>query len=146
MVIYWEYMKAIGLFISFLSIFLFMCNHVASLASNYWLSLWTDDPVINGTQQHTDVRLGVYGALGMSQGSFGILSRGQYRAVVGAPDEVRVQISHLVMEDCLATPTHSDSPCRRCGDKIEENVASSVPSRLGAQVAACPLILAPAEL
>ncbi|XP_048349117.1 multidrug resistance-associated protein 1-like isoform X1 [Sphaerodactylus townsendi] len=66
--IYWEYMKAIGLFISFLSIFLFLCNHVASLASNYWLSLWTDDPVINGTQQHTDVRLGVYGALGISQG------------------------------------------------------------------------------
>uniref|UniRef100_A0A8D0L527 Multidrug resistance-associated protein 1 n=1 Tax=Sphenodon punctatus TaxID=8508 RepID=A0A8D0L527_SPHPU len=66
--VYWEYMKAIGLFISFLSIFLFICNHVASLASNYWLSLWTDDPVINGTQQHTDVRLGVYGALGISQG------------------------------------------------------------------------------
>uniref|UniRef100_A0A8C8SZK8 Multidrug resistance-associated protein 1 n=1 Tax=Pelusios castaneus TaxID=367368 RepID=A0A8C8SZK8_9SAUR len=65
---YWEYMKAIGLFISFLSIFLFICNHVASLASNYWLSLWTDDPVINGTQQHTNVRLGVYGALGISQG------------------------------------------------------------------------------
>ncbi|XP_067407154.1 multidrug resistance-associated protein 1 isoform X1 [Emydura macquarii macquarii] len=65
---YWEYMKAIGLFISFLSIFLFMCNHVAALASNYWLSLWTDDPVVNGTQQHTNVRLGVYGALGMSQG------------------------------------------------------------------------------
>ncbi|KAM7151629.1 multidrug resistance-associated protein 1 isoform 3-T3 [Macrochelys suwanniensis] len=66
--VYWEYMKAIGLFISFLSIFLFMCNHIAALASNYWLSLWTDDPVINGTQQHTHVRLGVYGALGMSQG------------------------------------------------------------------------------
>uniref|UniRef100_A0A8C8SW18 Multidrug resistance-associated protein 1 n=1 Tax=Pelusios castaneus TaxID=367368 RepID=A0A8C8SW18_9SAUR len=41
---------------------------LASLASNYWLSLWTDDPVINGTQQHTNVRLGVYGALGISQG------------------------------------------------------------------------------
>ncbi|XP_077172136.1 multidrug resistance-associated protein 1-like isoform X2 [Paroedura picta] len=66
--VYWEYMKAIGLFISFLSIFLFLCNHVASLASNYWLSLWTDDPVVNGTQQHTDLRLGVYGALGISQG------------------------------------------------------------------------------
>ncbi|XP_068555233.1 multidrug resistance-associated protein 1 isoform X4 [Anas acuta] len=66
--VYWDYMKAIGLFISFLSIFLFMCNHVASLASNYWLSLWTDDPVINGTQQYTNVRLGVYGALGISQG------------------------------------------------------------------------------
>ncbi|XP_019521622.1 PREDICTED: multidrug resistance-associated protein 1 [Hipposideros armiger] len=66
--VYWEYMKAIGLFISFLSIFLFLCNHVAALASNYWLSLWTDDPIINGTQQHTNVRLSVYGALGISQG------------------------------------------------------------------------------
>ncbi|NWR32394.1 MRP1 protein, partial [Tachuris rubrigastra] len=66
--VYWDYMKAIGLFMSFLSIFLFLCNHIASLASNYWLSLWTDDPVINGTQQYTNVRLGVYGALGISQG------------------------------------------------------------------------------
>ncbi|XP_021092874.1 multidrug resistance-associated protein 1 isoform X2 [Heterocephalus glaber] len=66
--VYWDYMKAIGLFLSFLSIFLFLCNHVSSLASNYWLSLWTDDRVVNGTQEHTNVRLGVYGALGISQG------------------------------------------------------------------------------
>ncbi|KAM6054990.1 multidrug resistance-associated protein 1 isoform 2-T2 [Chlamydotis macqueenii] len=66
--VYWDYMKAIGLFLSFLGVFLFICNHIASLASNYWLSLWTDDPVVNGTQQYTDVRLGVYGALGVSQG------------------------------------------------------------------------------
>ncbi|KAF6122855.1 ATP binding cassette subfamily C member 1 [Phyllostomus discolor] len=33
--VYWEYMKAIGLFISFLSIFLFLCNHVAALASMF---------------------------------------------------------------------------------------------------------------
>uniref|UniRef100_A0A803VTG8 Multidrug resistance-associated protein 1 n=1 Tax=Ficedula albicollis TaxID=59894 RepID=A0A803VTG8_FICAL len=66
--VYWEYMKSIGLFMSFLAIFLFICNHVASLASNYWLSLWTDDPVINGTQQNTTLRLGVYGVLGISQG------------------------------------------------------------------------------
>lgn len=61
-------MKAIGLFISFLSIFLFLCNHIAALSSNYWLSLWTDDPIVNGTQEHTKVRLSVYGALGISQG------------------------------------------------------------------------------
>ncbi|XP_017727200.1 PREDICTED: multidrug resistance-associated protein 1 isoform X1 [Rhinopithecus bieti] len=66
--VYWDYMKAIGLFISFLSIFLFICNHVAALSSNYWLSLWTDDPIVNGTQEHTKVRLSVYGALGISQG------------------------------------------------------------------------------
>ncbi|XP_069876376.1 multidrug resistance-associated protein 1 isoform X1 [Dipodomys merriami] len=66
--VYWEYMKAIGLFISFLSIFLFLCNHVSALASNYWLSLWTDDPIVNGTQGLTKLRLGVYGALGILQG------------------------------------------------------------------------------
>ncbi|XP_006101728.1 multidrug resistance-associated protein 1 [Myotis lucifugus] len=66
--VYWDYMKAIGLFISFLSIFLFLCNHIAALSSNYWLSLWTDDPIVNGTQKHTKVRLSVYGALGISQG------------------------------------------------------------------------------
>nr|XP_055195491.1 multidrug resistance-associated protein 1 isoform X2 [Nyctereutes procyonoides] len=66
--VYWDYMRAIGLFISFLSIFLFLCNHVASLVSNYWLSLWTDDPIVNGTQEHTKIRLSVYGALGISQG------------------------------------------------------------------------------
>ncbi|XP_073071630.1 multidrug resistance-associated protein 1 isoform X5 [Manis javanica] len=66
--VYWDYMKAIGLLLSFLSIFLFLCNHVAALASNYWLSLWTDDPIVNGTQQRTEVRLSVYGALGILQG------------------------------------------------------------------------------
>ncbi|KAG8558236.1 hypothetical protein GDO81_016925 [Engystomops pustulosus] len=66
--VFWEYMKAIGLLLSFLSVILFLCNHVSSLASNYWLSLWTDDDVVNGTQPHTKMRLSVYGALGMSQG------------------------------------------------------------------------------
>ncbi|XP_069503216.1 multidrug resistance-associated protein 1 isoform X2 [Ambystoma mexicanum] len=66
--VFWEYMKAIGLVISFLSIFLFLCNHVAALSSNFWLSLWTDDEVVNGTQQYTKVRLAVYGTLGISQG------------------------------------------------------------------------------
>ncbi|XP_028669919.1 multidrug resistance-associated protein 1 isoform X2 [Erpetoichthys calabaricus] len=63
-----EYMKAIGVFLFLISILFFLCNHTASLSSNYWLSLWVDDPVINGTQQHTELRLGVYGILGLSQG------------------------------------------------------------------------------
>ncbi|XP_046722465.1 multidrug resistance-associated protein 1 [Silurus meridionalis] len=66
--VFWEYMKAIGVCLSIFSIFLFLTHHVASLGSNYWLSLWTDDPVINGTQPSRDLRLGVYGALGLSQG------------------------------------------------------------------------------
>uniref|UniRef100_A0A8B9LNS1 Multidrug resistance-associated protein 1 n=1 Tax=Astyanax mexicanus TaxID=7994 RepID=A0A8B9LNS1_ASTMX len=66
--VFWEYMKAIGVFLSFISILLFLAHHVSSLGSNYWLSLWTDDPVINGTQPSREMRLGVYGALGLSQG------------------------------------------------------------------------------
>ncbi|XP_067274888.1 multidrug resistance-associated protein 1 isoform X1 [Pseudorasbora parva] len=66
--VFWEYMKAIGLPLSIFSIFLFFCHHLSSLGSNYWLSLWTDDPVINNTQPNRKMRLGVYGALGLSQG------------------------------------------------------------------------------
>ncbi|KAL1278362.1 hypothetical protein QQF64_025035, partial [Cirrhinus molitorella] len=66
--VFWEYMKAIGLPLSIFSIFLFFCHHLSSLGSNYWLSLWTDDPVVNNTQPSRKMRLGVYGALGLSQG------------------------------------------------------------------------------
>uniref|UniRef100_A0A673I0F7 Multidrug resistance-associated protein 1 n=1 Tax=Sinocyclocheilus rhinocerous TaxID=307959 RepID=A0A673I0F7_9TELE len=65
--VFWEYMKAIGLPLSIFSIFLFFCHHLSSLGSNYWLSLWTDDPVINNTQPNREMRLGVYGALGLTQ-------------------------------------------------------------------------------
>uniref|UniRef100_A0A6Q2Z142 ABC-type glutathione-S-conjugate transporter n=1 Tax=Esox lucius TaxID=8010 RepID=A0A6Q2Z142_ESOLU len=40
----------------------------ASLAYNYWLSLWADEPIVNGTQIDTDMKLAVYGALGFAQG------------------------------------------------------------------------------
>ncbi|XP_072337955.1 multidrug resistance-associated protein 1 isoform X3 [Scyliorhinus torazame] len=68
--VFWSYIKAIGTCISFCIVLFYLCQHIASLSSNYWLSLWTDDPVVNGTQQHTSLRLGVYGALGIIQGLF----------------------------------------------------------------------------
>ncbi|XP_053193733.1 multidrug resistance-associated protein 1 [Scomber japonicus] len=66
--VFCAYMKAIGVLLSFISLLLFLTHHLVSLFSNYWLSLWTDDPVINGTQPYRQIRLGVYGALGLSQG------------------------------------------------------------------------------
>ncbi|XP_060696408.1 multidrug resistance-associated protein 1 isoform X2 [Hemiscyllium ocellatum] len=72
--VFWAYMKAIGICISFCIVLFYLCQHIASLSSNYWLSLWTDDPVINGTQEHTSLRLGVYGALGVTQGLFVLFS------------------------------------------------------------------------
>ncbi|KAE8283707.1 Multidrug resistance-associated protein 1 [Larimichthys crocea] len=66
--VFWAYLKAIGVLLSFISLLLFLTHHLLSLFSNYWLSLWTDDPVVNGTQPNRQMRLGVYGALGVSQG------------------------------------------------------------------------------
>lgn len=66
--VFWAYLKAIGVPLSCISLLLFLVHHLVSLFSNYWLSLWTDDPVVNGTQPDRLMRLGVYGALGLSQG------------------------------------------------------------------------------
>lgn len=66
--VFWSYLKAIGLALSCISLLLFLAHHLLSMFSNYWLSLWTDDPVVNGTQPDRLMRLGVYGGLGLSQG------------------------------------------------------------------------------
>uniref|UniRef100_A0A3Q2VXI3 Multidrug resistance-associated protein 1 n=1 Tax=Haplochromis burtoni TaxID=8153 RepID=A0A3Q2VXI3_HAPBU len=66
--VFWAYFKSIGVFLSCISLLLFLAHHLLSLFSNYWLSLWTDDPVVNGTQPNRLMRLGVYGAFGLSQG------------------------------------------------------------------------------
>ncbi|TRY93238.1 hypothetical protein DNTS_014375 [Danionella cerebrum] len=65
---YGEYFRTIGLALIIPIFFLYAFQQAASLAYNYWLSLWADDPVINGTQVNTDLKLGVFGALGFAQG------------------------------------------------------------------------------
>ncbi|XP_041086709.1 multidrug resistance-associated protein 1-like isoform X3 [Polyodon spathula] len=68
MAIYMEYFKTIGLALILPIIFLYVFQQAASLSYNYWLSMWADDPVVNGTQLDTDFKLGVYGVLGFAQG------------------------------------------------------------------------------
>ncbi|TWW64338.1 Multidrug resistance-associated protein 1 ATP-binding cassette sub-family C member 1 [Takifugu flavidus] len=46
--VFWAYLKAIGVLLSSTSLLFFFTHHGVSLFSNYWLSLWTDDPVVNG--------------------------------------------------------------------------------------------------
>ncbi|XP_065096312.1 multidrug resistance-associated protein 1 [Paramisgurnus dabryanus] len=65
---YVEYFRTIGLPLIVSIVFLYAFQQAASLSNNYWLSLWADQPVINGTQLNTDMKLGVYGALGFTQG------------------------------------------------------------------------------
>lgn len=73
--VFWAYLKAIGVLLSSISLLMFFTHHGVSLFSNYWLSLWTDDPVVNGTQPYRVMRLGVYGSLGLAQGMNACLNR-----------------------------------------------------------------------
>ncbi|XP_008413223.1 multidrug resistance-associated protein 1 isoform X2 [Poecilia reticulata] len=66
--VFWAYLKAIGVLLSCISLLLFLTHHLVSLFSNYWLSLWTDDLVVNGTQPYRLRRLSVYGGFGLTQG------------------------------------------------------------------------------
>uniref|UniRef100_A0A3B3ZX39 ABC-type glutathione-S-conjugate transporter n=1 Tax=Periophthalmus magnuspinnatus TaxID=409849 RepID=A0A3B3ZX39_9GOBI len=64
---YKKYFKTIGLALIIPIVFLYAFQQGASLAYNYWLSMWADDPVVNGTQIDTDLKLTVFGALGFAQ-------------------------------------------------------------------------------
>ena len=65
---YMEYFKTIGVALVVPIVLMYAFQQGASLTYNYWLSLWADGPIVNGTQQGTDLKLAVFGALGLAQG------------------------------------------------------------------------------
>ncbi|XP_071430083.1 ATP-binding cassette sub-family C member 3 isoform X3 [Pithys albifrons albifrons] len=66
--VFWQYMKAVSPVLSLAICFLYCCQNAAAIGANVWLSDWTNEPVINGTQHNTTMRIGVYAALGLLQG------------------------------------------------------------------------------
>lgn len=86
--VYWEYIKAIGPLLSLFICLLYGCQSTSAIGANLWLAQWTNDAKLvaiatNGTN-HTiteaapvmDVhtRVGVYAALGITQGFLVMLS------------------------------------------------------------------------
>ncbi|NWI49203.1 MRP1 protein, partial [Calyptomena viridis] len=65
--IYAAYLRATGSALCVFVVLSFTCQQALSFARGYWVSMWADDPVHNGTQQHTELRVGVFGALGVLQ-------------------------------------------------------------------------------
>nr|XP_028562054.1 multidrug resistance-associated protein 6-like isoform X2 [Podarcis muralis] len=74
--VYLTYLRVAGSFLWAYILILFICQQAASFCQGYWLSLWANDPVYNGTQQHTELRIGVYFFLGFAQavGKFGSIA------------------------------------------------------------------------
>ncbi|XP_076020047.1 multidrug resistance-associated protein 1-like [Genypterus blacodes] len=66
---YAEYFRTIGMIFIMAIVFVCAFQQAASLAYNYWLSLWADDLPVNGTQSDHVLKLGVFGALGFTQGA-----------------------------------------------------------------------------
>uniref|UniRef100_A0A673W799 Canalicular multispecific organic anion transporter 2-like n=1 Tax=Salmo trutta TaxID=8032 RepID=A0A673W799_SALTR len=48
--------------------FLYGCQNAAAIGANIWLSQWTNDAAQNMTQENVSMRVGVYAALGITQG------------------------------------------------------------------------------
>ncbi|XP_069342986.1 ATP-binding cassette sub-family C member 6 [Eulemur rufifrons] len=61
------YLRAMGAPICLYILFLFLCQQVASFCRGYWLSLWADDPAVDGRQPQAALRGGVFGLLGCLQ-------------------------------------------------------------------------------
>ncbi|XP_022355189.1 canalicular multispecific organic anion transporter 1 [Enhydra lutris kenyoni] len=76
--IYLKYLGAIGWYSIFFIILAYVINSVAYIGSNLWLSAWTNDSkTYNGTNypaSQRDLRVGVYGALGLVQGAFVLIA------------------------------------------------------------------------
>uniref|UniRef100_A0A8V5GBW7 Canalicular multispecific organic anion transporter 1 n=1 Tax=Melopsittacus undulatus TaxID=13146 RepID=A0A8V5GBW7_MELUD len=72
---YLRYLRAVGLWYSFWVAMGYVGQYVAFVGTNLWLSAWTDDAqrYLNETYplEQRDLRIGVFGALGVSQGECG---------------------------------------------------------------------------
>ncbi|NWV02567.1 MRP3 protein, partial [Ptilonorhynchus violaceus] len=72
--VFWQYMKAVSPVLSLVICLLYCCQNAAAIGANVWLSDWTNEPVVNGTQHNTAMRIGVYAALGLLQGLIVLIS------------------------------------------------------------------------
>ncbi|XP_006177042.1 canalicular multispecific organic anion transporter 2 [Camelus ferus] len=72
--VYWDYMKAVGLWTTLVICLLYGGQSAFAIGANVWLSAWTDEAAMNGQQNNTSQRLGVYATLGIMQGLLVMLS------------------------------------------------------------------------
>lgn len=72
-----DYAKSMGLCTTIAICLLYAGQSAAAIGGNVWLSAWSNDKVVQGRQNNTSLRLGVYAGLGILQGEYtGVPRRG----------------------------------------------------------------------
>ena len=66
--VFLTYARYVGLPVALCIILFYISSNACSVASNFWLSEWSDDATSDDPMS-TEYRLGVYGLLGLGQGS-----------------------------------------------------------------------------
>ncbi|NWU61608.1 MRP3 protein, partial [Pterocles burchelli] len=117
----WQYVKAVGPLLSLVICFLYCCQNAAAIGANVWLSDWTNEPVINGTQQNTTMRVGVYAALGLLQGLLVLIS--SFTLAVGGINAART-LHAALLENKFHTPQsfYDTTPTGRIINRFSKDI------------------------
>ncbi|XP_071481121.1 multidrug resistance-associated protein 1-like [Diadema antillarum] len=132
--VFWAYIRSIGLVLSLVILLLYVLFNATSVASNLWLSRWSNEPLVNGTQPEAvrDRYLTVYALLGITQGVF--ITGGcflLYHGSILAADSLH----HLLLLNILRCPssffdTTLKGALLNCFAKETDNIDVEIPLRL----------------
>uniref|UniRef100_A0A8C2UKK8 ATP binding cassette subfamily C member 3 n=1 Tax=Coturnix japonica TaxID=93934 RepID=A0A8C2UKK8_COTJA len=119
--VFWQYMKAVSPVISLIICFLYCCQNAAAIGANVWLSDWTNEPVINGTQHNTSMRIGVYAALGLLQGFIVFVS--SFTLAMGGINAAR-KLHAALLENKFHTPQsfYDTTPTGRVINRFSKDI------------------------
>uniref|UniRef100_A0A8D2LBI3 ABC-type glutathione-S-conjugate transporter n=1 Tax=Varanus komodoensis TaxID=61221 RepID=A0A8D2LBI3_VARKO len=113
LIMYLQYMRAVGWGFSAWILISYILQAAFSIGSNLWLSDWTNDASLYQNETYPasqrDMRIGVYGALGVGQALFlltatAIASYGAMRASRFLHDKLLTNILHVPMSFFDSTP------------------------------------------
>ncbi|NXN17823.1 MRP3 protein, partial [Indicator maculatus] len=119
--VFWQYMKAVSPVLSLLICFLYCCQNAAAIGANVWLSDWTNEPVVNGTQHNVAMRVGVYAALGLLQGFIVLIS--SFILAMGGIKAARV-LHAALLENKFHTPQafYDTTPTGRIINRFSKDI------------------------
>ncbi|NXL78506.1 MRP3 protein, partial [Leptocoma aspasia] len=119
--VFWQYMKAVGPVISLVICFLYCCQNAAAIGANVWLSDWTNEPVVNGTQHNTAMRIGVYAALGLLQGLIVLIC--SFTLAMGGINAART-LHAVLLENKFHTPQsfYDTTPTGRIINRFSKDI------------------------